>query len=58
MWNVLSVYFLINGAYSHRPTDIEVDSTVNIVKSSCVLQNFVCDRNGFGFEDTLTIQLI
>lgn len=55
MWTVLSVYFLINGAYSHRPTDIEVNFTANIVKSSCVLQNYVRNRNGFGFDDTPTI---
>lgn len=39
----------------HRPIDVKVDFAVDIVKSCCVLHNFVRDRDGFNFDDTLTI---
>lgn len=39
----------------HRPIDVKVDFAVEVVKCSCLLHNFVRDRDGFNFEDTLTI---
>lgn len=39
----------------HRPIDVKVDFAVDIVKSCCVLHNFVRDRDGFSFDDTLAI---
>lgn len=39
----------------HRPIDVHVDFAVDIVKSCCVLHNFVHDRDGFNFDDTLGI---
>lgn len=39
----------------HRPIDVKVDFAVDIVKCCCVLHNFVRDRDGFNFDDTLTV---
>ncbi|XP_025195888.1 protein ALP1-like [Melanaphis sacchari] len=39
----------------HRPIDVKVDFAVDIVKCCCVLHNFVRDRDGFIYDDTLTI---
>lgn len=39
----------------HRPIDVHVDFAVDIVKCCCVLHNFVRDRDGFKFDDTLAI---
>lgn len=39
----------------HRPIDVKVDFAVDIVKCCCVLHNFVRNRDGFSFDDTLTI---
>jgi hypothetical protein len=38
----------------HRPIDVAVPFAVDIVKC-CVLHNFVRERDGYNFEDTLTI---
>lgn len=39
----------------HRPIDVKIDFAVDIVKSCCVLHNFVRDRDGFSIDDTLII---
>uniref|UniRef100_A0A8C5QCP6 DDE Tnp4 domain-containing protein n=1 Tax=Leptobrachium leishanense TaxID=445787 RepID=A0A8C5QCP6_9ANUR len=39
----------------HRPLDVGIDFAVDIVKCCCVLHNFVRDRHGFSFDDSLTI---
>ncbi|KAE9534113.1 hypothetical protein AGLY_008849 [Aphis glycines] len=39
----------------HRPIDVNVEFAIDIVKCCCVLHNFVRDRDGFKFDDTLTI---
>lgn len=39
----------------HRPIDVRVDFAVDVVKCCCVLHNFVRERDGFNFDDTLTI---
>lgn len=39
----------------HRPIDVHVDFAVDIVKCCCILHNFVRDRDGFKFDDTLAI---
>ena len=36
-----------------RPLDVEYDFAVDIVKAYCILHNFVRERNGYTFEDTL-----
>lgn len=36
----------------HRPLNVNVDFAVDIVKSSCVLHNYVKQRDGNKFEDT------
>lgn len=38
----------------HRPIDVSVDYAKDIVKACCILHNFV-QRDGFDYEDTLTI---
>lgn len=40
----------------HRPIDVNIGFATDIVKCCCVLHNFVRERDGFEFEDTLTIQ--
>lgn len=40
----------------HRPIDVDVDFAVDIVKCCCVLHNYVRERDGFEFEDTLTVE--
>lgn len=39
----------------HRPIDVNVEFAIDIIKCCCVLHNFVRDRDGFKFDDTLTI---
>uniref|UniRef100_A0A8C5LVR0 DDE Tnp4 domain-containing protein n=1 Tax=Leptobrachium leishanense TaxID=445787 RepID=A0A8C5LVR0_9ANUR len=39
----------------HRPLDVNVDFAVDIVKSCCVLHNFIRDRDGYNFSDSLSI---
>uniref|UniRef100_A0A8C5MH56 DDE Tnp4 domain-containing protein n=1 Tax=Leptobrachium leishanense TaxID=445787 RepID=A0A8C5MH56_9ANUR len=39
----------------HRPLDVQVDFCVNIVKCCCILHNYVRARDGFNFDDTLTV---
>jgi len=38
-----------------RPLNISPDFAVDIVKACVVLHNFVRERDGYKFEDTLTI---
>jgi len=37
----------------HRPINVNIDLVDDIMKSACVLHNFVRDRDGLTFEDTL-----
>jgi len=37
----------------HRPLDVKIDFSENIVKAICVLHNYVRLRDGFKYEDTL-----
>lgn len=39
----------------HRPIDVKPKFAVDIVKCCCVLHNFVREREGYNFEDTLTV---
>lgn len=39
----------------HRPIDVDVDLATDIVKCCCVLHNFVRARDGYDFEDSLTV---
>uniref|UniRef100_A0A8C5MPK2 DDE Tnp4 domain-containing protein n=1 Tax=Leptobrachium leishanense TaxID=445787 RepID=A0A8C5MPK2_9ANUR len=39
----------------HRPLDLHVDFCVDIVKCCCVLHNFVRARDGFNFDDSLSV---
>uniref|UniRef100_A0A8C5MRF4 DDE Tnp4 domain-containing protein n=1 Tax=Leptobrachium leishanense TaxID=445787 RepID=A0A8C5MRF4_9ANUR len=39
----------------HRPLDVNVDFCVDIVKCCCILHNYVRARDGFNFDDTLTV---
>ena len=39
----------------HRPIDVGIEFAVDIVKCCCVLHNFVRDRDGYKFEDILTV---
>ncbi|XP_049766313.1 uncharacterized protein LOC126095580 [Schistocerca cancellata] len=40
----------------YRPLDVKLDVAESIVKTCCLLHNFVRDRDGIQFEDTVTIQ--
>lgn len=37
----------------HRPMNVEVDFVIQIIKACCVLHNYVRDRDGVQFQDTL-----
>ncbi|XP_022181966.1 protein ALP1-like [Myzus persicae] len=39
----------------HRPIDVDVELVIDIVKCCCVLHNFVRARDGYDFEDSLTV---
>lgn len=39
----------------HRPLNVEQDLAELIIKVCCLLHNFVRERDGFRFEDTLTV---
>lgn len=39
----------------HRPLNVNTDFAVNIVKACVVLHNFVRERDGYNFEDTMTV---
>lgn len=39
----------------HRPINVCVDFAADIVKACCILHNFVRERDGYRFEDTLTL---
>ncbi|XP_050545824.1 uncharacterized protein LOC126908041 isoform X2 [Daktulosphaira vitifoliae] len=39
----------------HRPIDVDVELAIDIVKCCCVLHNFVRTRDGYNFEDSLTV---
>lgn len=39
----------------HRTIDVDVEFAIDIVKSCCVLHNFVRKRDGYSFDDTLLL---
>ncbi|KAK2577575.1 hypothetical protein KPH14_012786 [Odynerus spinipes] len=39
----------------HRSIDVGIEFATDIVKCCCVLHNFVRERDGYHFEDTLTV---
>uniref|UniRef100_A0A8C5PX67 DDE Tnp4 domain-containing protein n=1 Tax=Leptobrachium leishanense TaxID=445787 RepID=A0A8C5PX67_9ANUR len=39
----------------HRPLDVHIDFSVDIVKCCCVLHNFVRARDGVNFDDSLSV---
>jgi len=39
----------------HRPLNVNTDFAVSIVKACVVLHNFVRERDGYNFEDTMTV---
>ena len=39
----------------HRPIDVQYDFAVKIVQACCLLRNFVRERDGYNFEDTLHV---
>lgn len=39
----------------HRPIDVPYDFAVVIVKACCLIHNFVRERDGYTFEDTLNV---
>ncbi|CAI6358278.1 unnamed protein product [Macrosiphum euphorbiae] len=39
----------------HRPLNVTKDLAVDIKKACCVLHNYVLEKNGYVFQDTLTI---
>lgn len=39
----------------HRPLNLSEEFTVKVIKACCVLHNFVRERDGYLFEDTLMI---
>lgn len=40
----------------HRPLNVKLDLAQNIIKSCCILHNFVRVRDGYRYDDTLTVQ--
>ncbi|KAJ8933270.1 hypothetical protein NQ314_014098 [Rhamnusium bicolor] len=39
----------------HRPLNVSIEFAEDIVKACCILHNFVRQRDGFNFHDTLNI---
>ncbi|KAJ8933888.1 hypothetical protein NQ314_013741 [Rhamnusium bicolor] len=39
----------------HRPLNVNTEFAVDIVKACVVLHNFVREKDGFNFEDTMTV---
>lgn len=39
----------------HRPMNLKLNNTIHVVKAACVLHNYVRERDGFLFQDTLEI---
>ncbi|KAL4119015.1 hypothetical protein QTP88_011888 [Uroleucon formosanum] len=40
----------------HRPLNVKLDLAQNIIKACCILHNFVRVRDGYRYDDTLTVQ--
>lgn len=40
----------------HRPLNVNTELAVNITNACCVLHNFVRERNGIDFKDSLTVE--
>lgn len=38
----------------HRPINVHIDLVSDIIKSACILHNFVRDRDGYSFRDSLS----
>nr|CAH7743123.1 unnamed protein product [Callosobruchus chinensis] len=41
----------------HRTIDVHKEFAVSIIKACCVLHNYVRERDGYKFEDTLHVPL-
>jgi len=39
----------------HRPMNVEISLAEDIIKACCILHNYVTSRDGYRFEETLTI---
>ncbi|CAH4034421.1 unnamed protein product [Pieris brassicae] len=39
----------------HRPMNVNIHLAMKIVRSCCILHNFVRSRDGYSYEDTLTV---
>lgn len=42
----------------HKPMNVNVELAVCIVKACCILHNFIRVRDGFNFENTLSIVMM
>lgn len=42
----------------HRAINVELELTILIIKSCCVIHNYIRKRDGFEFEDTLSIKVL
>lgn len=40
----------------HRPLNVKLDLAQNIIKACCILLNYVRIRDGYRYDDTLTVQ--
>lgn len=40
----------------HRPLNVKLDLAQNIIKACCILHNFIRVRDGYRYDDTLTVQ--
>ncbi|XP_053609528.1 uncharacterized protein LOC128682057 [Plodia interpunctella] len=38
----------------HRPLNVDISLATDIIKACCILHNYVRDRDGYNYEDTLT----
>ena len=43
-------------AIFHRPLNVDLELAEDLVRVACLLHNFVRKRDGYKFEDTLTVQ--
>lgn len=39
----------------HRPINLDLKLTTNVIECCCILHNFVRSRDGFDFDDTLSM---
>lgn len=54
--NVESVFGILSNKWKifHKPKNANFDLSILLVKTCCALHNFIRDRDGFNFEDTMT----